>query len=151
LTTSPAPKDRSQRGGKGAPQRKWTDLSFLRTPTPEFQHKEKDGIYETQISFVISGPDNGQWVAYAFVDTNFDDSDLEDEDFSYEGFQKDLIASNGELDANFPIRNPRLYFLRIWKVRMAQVLREWQRIVRTVECSIKQYVRRHFSCNNIDN
>lgn len=123
------------------PQRKWIDLSFLKISAPGRQHSEKDGLCEAQISFVICGPDDGQWVAYAFVDTKFDDNDLEDEDFLYEGFQPDPIASNGEVDANFPIRNPRLYFLKVWKIRMVQIIKEWQQIVRTVECSIKEYVR----------
>jgi len=64
-------------------------------------------MYEAQISFVICGPKDWQWVAYAFVDAHFDGNDLEDEEFSYEGFQVDPIAS-GELDANLPIMNPRL-------------------------------------------
>jgi hypothetical protein len=122
------------------PQRKWTDLSFLKLSTPECQHDGKEGIHEAQISFVVCGPYDGQWVAYAFVDTKFDGDDVEDDEFSYEGFQEDPI-SNGELDANVPIRNPRLYFLSVCKVRTAQVLREWQQIVRTVERSIRQHVR----------
>jgi len=78
-----------------------------------------------------------RWVAYAFVDTDIDGEDLGDEVFSY---VKDPIASDGELDANLPIENPREYFLMIFEIRIAQVLKAWEYLVRTVERSIKQYV-----------
>lgn len=142
LRASPPPKDRPPNGEKGRPRRKWTDLSFLNIQsTPEFQHKGNYGIYEAQISVIVCGPDDWKWVAYAFVDTEFDDGDdLEEEEFPYQGFHRDPIVSNDSLDANFPIENPRLYFLRMLKTRTEQVLREWQYLVRRVECRIKEYV-----------
>jgi len=109
LRTSRPPEVSSQRGVKTKPPRKWTDLSFLEMRTPKSQYKRMHGIYEAQISFVICGSDDWQWVAYAFIDVNFDGDDLEDEVFSYEEFQKDPIAL-GEHDANLPIMNPRMYF-----------------------------------------
>jgi len=128
LRTSRPPEVSSQRGVKTKPPRKWTDLSFLEMRTPKSQYKRMHGIYEAQISFVICGSDDWQWVAYAFIDVNFDGDDLEDEVFSYEEFQQDPIAL-GEHDANLPIMNPRMYFLVILKVRTAQVLREWRHLL----------------------
>ena len=95
---------------------------------------------EAQISFIICGWANGRWVAYAFVDTDFDGKELAEETFLYEGMHEDPIASDGELDANHPIWDPREYFLMIFEVRIAQILKEWECLVRTVERSIKNHV-----------
>lgn len=97
-------------------------------------------MHEAQISFVVCGSDNRRWVGYAFVDTDSDGDDLADHNFPHEGFHADPIASDGKLDANLPIWDPREYFLMIFEIRMAQVLKEWEYLVLTVERSIKRYV-----------
>ena len=150
LRTSLPPKDPIRKPVNSNPTRKWTDLSFLEIQSPESQDKKVYGIHEAQISFVICGSDDGRWVGYAFVDTNFDSEGLGDQVFPYEGVHEDLIASDGELDANLPIWNPREYFLMICEIRIAQVLKEWEFLVRTVERSIKQYVCFVFSFHPID-
>ena len=143
LRTTPPPPELQRNHNR---LRKWIDLSFLKIQAPKSQDFRKFGIFEAQISFVICGSNNRQWVAYAFVDTDFDDKDLGDEEFSYEGCQDDPIASNGKLDANRPIWSPREYFLMIVEIRMDQVRKEWEYLVRTVERSINGYVCRRFSC-----
>jgi hypothetical protein len=140
LRISQPPKDVPRKVVNGNPPRQWTDLSFLKIQTSRSEDQKKCGIYEAQISFVICGSDNWRWVAYAFVDTDFNGEDLGDEVFSYEGVHEDPIASDAKLDANLPIGDPREYFLMIFEIRMAQVLKEWELLVRTVERSIKRYV-----------
>jgi hypothetical protein len=114
-------------------------------------------MHEAQISFVLCGSDHQRWVAYAFVDTDFEEDDVPDEIVPDEQIREvsvplddelgvakvpiwDPIALDGGLDANLPIWDPRLYFLVILEIRMAQVLREWEFLVRTVERSISRYV-----------
>jgi hypothetical protein len=115
-------------------------LSFLKIQTPNSQDRRKYGIYEAQISFVICGPDETRWVAYAFVDTDFGGEDMGDEPSSCDGIGWDPIATEGKLDANLPIWDPREYFLIIFEIRIAQVRKEWEYLVRTVERSIKRHV-----------
>ncbi|OCK76055.1 hypothetical protein K432DRAFT_307225 [Lepidopterella palustris CBS 459.81] len=140
LRTSSPRTNRSQETVNSKSPRKWTDLSFLKIRTSKPQNERKYGIFDAQISIVICGSDELRWVAYAFADTEFDNENLEDGDFSYEGPHEDPIASNGRL-ANDPLWNPREYFLTICNVRMVQVLKEWQYLVRILERSITEYVR----------
>ena len=129
-------------------RRQWSDLSFLNIQTPKSQGKRQYCMYEAQISLVICGPDEKHWDAYAFVDRYFDGEDLlEEDDFSYDGVQEDPIASDLEndpnlpiIDANLPKWNAREYFLDIVEFRMAQVVKEWEYLVRSVERGIKDYV-----------
>ncbi|OCK74043.1 hypothetical protein K432DRAFT_311503 [Lepidopterella palustris CBS 459.81] len=124
------------------PMREWTDLSFLKIWAPKSQAQTTYRMYEAHISFVIYGSDERRWVAYAFVDTAFNEANLEnEEEFPHGAIQEDPIASNGKLDANLPVWNPREYFLMIFNIRIAQVLKESQYLVQAVERSIKQYVR----------
>ncbi|KAF2181077.1 hypothetical protein K469DRAFT_590492 [Zopfia rhizophila CBS 207.26] len=129
------------------PPRQWTDLSFLNRQILNSQGKKQYGMYEAQISLVICGPDEKRWVGYAFVDRYFNGEDLEEDDFSYDGVQEDPIATDFEVDTNLPIIdanlpkwNPREYFLNIVEFRMAQVLKEWEGLVRKVQRSVRDYV-----------
>ncbi|OCK76085.1 hypothetical protein K432DRAFT_307150 [Lepidopterella palustris CBS 459.81] len=142
LREYPSPtKDRRQEVAAGKrPPRQWTDLSFLNIQTPKFQDKRKYGTCKARFSLIICGSDHRRWVGYAFVDRDFDSEELEEDDFSYEGIQEDPIASNGELDANLPIWDPREYFLMIFDIQMAKVLKEWENLVRAVERCINEHV-----------
>lgn len=141
LRSSPSPGDPAE-NVKIRSARQWTDLSFLNIPLPKSQGQGRHGIYEAQISFVICGSDHSRWAAYAFDDTYYDSNNLGDEDFAHGGLCEDLIASDGELDASFPIGDPREYFLTIFEIRIDRVRREWMLLVRSVERSIKEYVCR---------
>lgn len=110
------------------------------------QGQEKYGIRETQISCVISGSDDWRWVSYAFVDTDFDGDEFGDTVMSSEGlhWDRDPITA-GNLDANTPIWKPREYFLRVFEIRIIQVRKEWDLLVRKVELGIDRYVSCHTS------
>jgi hypothetical protein len=101
-------------------------------------------IHEASISLAICGCDNKRWEAYAFVDTEnvSDDENLSDKIWNVEEWALDPIASDEsvEVNANKPIWNPREYFLMILEIKIRQVLKEWQYLVRTVERSVKAYV-----------
>lgn len=122
---------------------KWTDVAFLNIGRAGSDHEGSFGIHETQFSFVICGLDNTRWVAYAFDDSEVDDESgdgLEDNVSSLGGLQEDPTAYNDDevLDADLPLWDPREYFLRIFKSRTAQVLKEWEDLVLRVERSIKR-------------
>ncbi|KAH8588290.1 hypothetical protein B0O99DRAFT_693577 [Bisporella sp. PMI_857] len=124
------------------PPRQWTDLSFLAIESSKLQDQGVYGIHEAQISVVICGSDNRRWVGYGFVDKKFDDEDMGDA--QEEGILDDPIASDyGRIDANLPLWDPREYFLSIFEIRIDQVLKEWEFLVRTVERSIKRYRTQH--------
>lgn len=118
--------------------RQWTDLSFLEigANTPEAMVY---GFRETHFTMVICGLENRRWTGYSFVDSRDDDEDLEQQVAPYEGIHRDPI-SDGILDANMPIGDPREYFLVILKIRFGKCLKEWKSLIRPIECSIKQYV-----------
>jgi hypothetical protein len=120
--------------------RKWKDLSFLELQSSESESDIVYGIHDASISFALCGIDHWRWTAFAFVDTAFDDHDLQEDLRSYEAIQPDPITSNLWIMANRPIWDPREYFLMAFNVRMAQVGKEWQYVVRKVEQGIKQYV-----------
>ena len=129
-------------GAHGKPLRAWRDLSFLRGQTVDPECQGKYGIYEAHISCIVCGVDNWQWVAYAFIDTDHDgdkstDKVTVDRVMSPQGYCEDLISG---LDANYPIWNPRLYFLKIFEVRSKQVKEEWDLLVRNLLCDIHKYV-----------
>src|SRR5205823_2687952 len=67
-------------------QRKPIDVSLLGISIPGRYEGYEFGIREAQISFVMCGPDNETWAAYALVDTRLeeingpdDEEELEDE------------------------------------------------------------------------
>jgi hypothetical protein len=112
--------------------------------TSESQDQEKYSIREAQISCVISGSDDWRWVSYAFVDTDFDGDEFGDGVMPYEDLHWDPIAA-GNLEANMPIWKPREYFLKVFEIRIIQVQKEWDLLVRKVELSIDRYVSCHTS------
>jgi hypothetical protein len=109
----------------------------------------KYGLYDTQVSLVIFGSSNYKWTAYIFFDTNTNDlhfevgpsindtageptnDNLDEEDGDKDDCELigDWMASGGKdyefIDANSPIWDPRIYFLRIVNIRMQQILQEW--------------------------
>jgi hypothetical protein len=83
------------------------------------------------------------WTGYGFVDRDLDENELDERDFQYDGMHEDPIASNNagdSIDANTPIRDPRLYFLAIFEIRIIAVLREWEVLVRFMERGIESKV-----------
>jgi hypothetical protein len=144
LRSYPKGENFATRDVDNGPPRHSIDLSFLKIPSDKPEDREAFYIHEAAISLVVCGSDNWRWVAYAFIDTNAisDNDNLSEEVESHGDFRGDPIASEPglEVNANDPIWDPREYFLMILEIRIRQVLREWQYLVRRVECSIKQYV-----------
>lgn len=129
-------------------ERKSIDVSYLNVSAPKSKDKTKWIMYESQSSLVITGSNEMQWTGYALSDHYFDAENPLDEVFSYSGIQEDPIAWSTELDglmvdANNPVWNPRVYFLIMLEIRIAQVVQEWTYLIRNVEV----YVTKHVSWN----
>jgi len=106
-------------------------------------------LHEAQISCVVTGSDNYRWVAYFFNDIFFEDDEnresveaLEQERQQEEGLpclDRDPLPANDCLAAP-PIRDPRQYFLRVFKSRMDRATHEWREVVSRLEGIVGEYV-----------
>jgi hypothetical protein len=94
-------------------------------------------LISAQFSCLIVGQDDFRWVTYAFVDSDLDDEDSDEEGSEY---LEDPICA-APVDANRPFWRAREYFLQVFELRVMQIQRKWQSVIREVERSIGQYVR----------
>jgi hypothetical protein len=122
------------------------DASFLNLHCTQHQNRVcscRHIIRESQISVVICGWDNQNWVGWGLFNTfsdPTDEFDPEDERIVSE----DYYATDGEhgpvIDANDPIWDPRRYWLRIVDIRVQLVLKEWSWLVRNIEAGVNAWV-----------
>jgi hypothetical protein len=124
---------------KTKPARQWTDLSFLRLDGLESQAQDSAevwGMQEAQISCVVTGTDDWRWVAYGFVDSEVDGllDDCSEADLCF-----DQIA-RGELEARFPVRQPRNYWIRVFQIRLASIGKQWEHILYRLQRAIDTHV-----------
>ncbi|KAE9375126.1 hypothetical protein N431DRAFT_402425 [Stipitochalara longipes BDJ] len=124
------------------------DVSFLNWKGSD--SSERDFLYEAQISCLVAGTDEWRWVAYGFVDTYFDAADEAKE--TVKGYHEDATKDGGlhtdpltfgVMDAEKAISTPREYFLSVFRIRIAQVTREWEQVVSKVRQSIRIYEQTH--------
>jgi hypothetical protein len=114
-------------------------LSFLDRQTNNSQEKRVATLYESQFSLTICGPEDSRWVAYGFVDRVSDDES--DDEESPPPYGQDLLLdpiSDGHLDVNRPIWDPRIYFLRIFQIRIRKIKKEWENVIYELRSSILQ-------------
>jgi hypothetical protein len=101
-------------------------------------------MFESRFSIVICGSSEKQWAVYAFDDTYSDGDDLYEKlTGPCQPFHADPIVSclgGDDVEADLPIWNPRRYFLRAVANRITVAANGWMTLMRTVECSIKDYV-----------
>ncbi|KAN0112261.1 hypothetical protein V8E51_005212 [Hyaloscypha variabilis] len=130
------------------PLRQSRDVSFLNLKNSG--SSERDFLYEAQISCLVAGTDESRWVAYCFVDTYFDAADegketlkgYHEDATKYGGLHTDPLTF-GVMDAGKTISTPREYFLSVFRIRIAQVKREWEQVVSKVRQSIRVYEQTH--------
>ncbi|KAF1950725.1 hypothetical protein CC80DRAFT_225667 [Byssothecium circinans] len=120
------------------------DLSFLIRDFPGTRKTAHLNLHEVHVAVAICGISEKRWTAYCFEDTAYDpDRALEEDDFCYDGANMDPIASTTHdgvfLDANWPLREPRVYFITILRYRICQICFEWTGLIRTVEGIIHGY------------
>jgi hypothetical protein len=126
----------------------WTkiDVSFLNLLCAQHQSREcmcKHSIEESQVSVVISGWDDRNWVGWGLFNTPSDPTD----DYASEDereLNEDYYAADGEdgpvVNADDPIWDPRRYWLRIIDIRVRLVLKEWRWLVRNIEAGVIAWV-----------
>jgi hypothetical protein len=122
------------------------DVSFLKLLCTQHQNRKclcKHIIEESQISVVISGWDDQNWVGWGLFNTTSDPTD----DFAPEDereLNEDYYAADGEdgpvINADDPIWDPRHYWLRIIDIRVRLVLKEWIWLVRNIEAGVITWV-----------
>ncbi|KFY74283.1 hypothetical protein V499_05679 [Pseudogymnoascus sp. VKM F-103] len=128
----------ARRKSDGSPLRQSRKLDFLsrsldasKGSNPTDQHY---WLHEAQISIVVTGVNNWVWTAYGFVDTYFGSKGTVEDYDKLKGrhWEREDPLAAGRLNGGEPIWTPREYFLRVAQSRIREVLKEWNRIVRTV-------------------
>lgn len=155
LVEIPTSSDGTQKPTKMEIRRRIIDLSFL-----EFEESSglpKYGLFETQRSLAICGPNDFHWVAYSisetYNDTKEEEEEGDDDDDDEEEEEEDryatmhmhddpIVSDENGLDSNLPIWNPRQYFATVCQSWTGQGLRDFQNIAGLIGDSINQYVRR---------
>jgi hypothetical protein len=127
------------------------DASFLNLNCTQHQDRGclcRHIIQESQISVVICGWDNQNWVGWGLFNTFSDPTD----DFAAEDervVSEDYYATDGE---HGPVINaiwdPRRYWLRIVDIRVQLVLKEWIWLVRNIEEGVIAWVSAHITSNH---
>ncbi|KAK4212321.1 hypothetical protein QBC37DRAFT_388944 [Rhypophila decipiens] len=127
----------------------WDDSRPLRETIFSPDHPTEDNpatgqstfrIYETQISVAVTGVDHYRWTAWGIVDdTWFEPGDTLSGYYEgpESGSQPDPLLA-GQLDVDPPERDPRLYFLRIFEIRIGTVVREWEYILHALQEEIRR-------------
>jgi len=100
-------------------------------------------VRESQISVVICGWDNQNWVGWGLFNTSSDPTEEFDPE-DQRDLREDYFAADGEggpvVDADDPTWDPRLYWLRIIDIRLQLVLKEWVWLVRNLEAGVTAWV-----------
>lgn len=117
----------------------------LPLPCTNEGREDHDYFHEAQISFLLLGMDEWVWTAYCCVDTYFGSepdhrtyhNGFSREDRQYQGRD---APTGGAKVLDFPIWNPREYFLTVLARRMMQATREWTNLVNTVQHTLDEYV-----------
>jgi hypothetical protein len=123
---------------KTKPPRRWIDLSFLNIDGLESRAQDSTevwGMQEAQVSCVINGTDDWRWVGYGFVDSEVDGLLV---DCSDEELGLDQIAM--ELEARFPVWQPRRYWVKIFELRIASIGKHWEYNLYKLQCAIDAHV-----------
>lgn len=123
------------------------DVSFL-----DWDGKSPGSLHRAVYSCLVAGSDEWHWVAYCFIDTQFQGSS-EDRESAENCF--DDIHGPGSLPldpcGNLKFMNdkigpnPRRWFLMVLEARLDMIINEWRRIAWHIEQSIERYrqVRAH--------
>ena len=122
------------------PLRGVQDVSFLDWS----DSKPSSFLYEAQISFTAAGSDDRRWVAYCFVDTDFETEDDRETVLKYyDGLAPQDMrvdpCTRGKTMADGKFQTPREYFLTVLRFRIQQIKSEWRQVVGKLKESIRGY------------
>ncbi|KAI1419347.1 hypothetical protein F5Y12DRAFT_789156 [Xylaria sp. FL1777] len=132
----------------GRPLRRSQRLGFLdETPWGVRGTQSEDCIYEAQISCLVAGLDDSSYIGYAFVDTYHDGPNSDESVKEYHeksntpGHYSMDPLSGGMLQADRPLWSPRIYFLRVFELRIEQVKEEWVNAVFMIQKKTSTYIQ----------
>ena len=131
---------------KGKPLRYSQSLSFLAGQSISLQSStrhQSDHLYQGQISFMVFGIDKHRWVAYLLADTYVESGEQSsaeylNDDYLEGGFRRDPLT-DGICDAEKPILDPRVYFLKVLEIQSTKVSQEWVNLVNSLQQTIDEY------------
>ncbi|KAK1675422.1 hypothetical protein BDP55DRAFT_632109 [Colletotrichum godetiae] len=115
------------------PLRSSRDVPYLMPPGNGDEGDHVHGIYSGHIACAVSGHDHWRWTAYFAIDTWFDENEGMNEQVTRydndreDGFEWDP-CSEGQDDAKKPHWYPRIWFPRIFGIRLDQIKDEWESI-----------------------
>ncbi|PVH77592.1 hypothetical protein DL98DRAFT_266334 [Cadophora sp. DSE1049] len=144
LRNNQIPRRDARKKPNGEPLRQFWELPFLSMPTNSkpTPTDERYYLYEAMTSVGVTGNDHWIWAAYAFVDTYYDARESVDSYHQMKGWRQgraDPLAA-GKIDADQPLWDPRMYFLKVVEIRTELVLMEWSQIMNKIEREVQQYV-----------
>ncbi len=105
-------------------------------PSRQILH-EYEQIHEAQISLLVAGIDEWYWTAYCCVDRYFGSEETIQ---FYLDQNLDAPIGGAGRPTEFPVWNPREYFLMVLSRRIRQVTREWSNVVLTLEERLESHV-----------
>ncbi|KAF2137333.1 uncharacterized protein K452DRAFT_236025, partial [Aplosporella prunicola CBS 121167] len=99
--------------------------------------EDQDYYHECQLSLLVTGVDEWFWTGYCLVDTYYGS----EEEWStyFEGDDSSEPATGGASTLQYPIWNPREYFLAVLARRMAQATLEWRVLVTAFKERMEDY------------
>jgi hypothetical protein len=108
-------------------------------------------IYESSISCLVTGLDDNSWVSKLFIDTYYQGEESSE---SVEHYHSIHSSQNTRLDAlragiqpaDFPIWNPREYFLVVFECRLEQVKHASHNLVVRLLLKLEPYVSLMLLC-----
>jgi len=105
-----------------------------------------DYIYEAQVSILITGVDEWFRTADCCTDIHFGS-----EETVLYYYEYDLDApTGGEKSTNYPIWNPREYFLLVLSCRVRQITKEWSNIMDALEDRLQYHVKHICKSGTLD-
>jgi hypothetical protein len=108
---------------------------FFRPP----ENNELDCIYEAKLSLLVVGIDEFFWTAY-FCEDMYYTGENPINDYLRIGFDGSM---GGQRNSDWPIWDPRYYFLMGLSIRAAQITMEWSELVHLLENYLDPLVSYH--------
>lgn len=126
----------------------WSQSTIILLDCEQHERPCRFVVQEANVSVAVCGWDRGKWTCWAFSNTQSDPIARDEEEPNETDMQEDYIATDGNgpedgivMDADKPIWNARIYWLRVVDVRMRIIYKEWKCLVMNTEARIKAWVR----------
>ncbi|KAI6083508.1 hypothetical protein F4821DRAFT_262891 [Hypoxylon rubiginosum] len=129
--------------GNGKTLRQCHDITFLRTMDSKDDNSLNEYVYESQLSYLVSGLSRYSWSAYLFNDLYFELDDNSDSVAGYDA-EREMEPgldplSTGKIFLSAAPCEPREYFLFIFEIRMRRIKKEWKQLYGAIDEAIRTY------------